>query len=450
MIRQPSHCAHPETEFASFLSGGESRAFRFPYTQYYLEGGAILELFVACARDGEGLPRFLVSDDPEAGEAWLQQRGLRPGSLEELARHLRVPLLSPGEAWSLSPVHVPKPWGREIWYTGIEARGQSLVSDGHFAVPLPWVLALGSETILAPGAGEPNLLKILDPLPEEVYGDLYFELHERKREVYVVTHVAESAWPSGRGAIRYGFDPQIRGRFDSDRAFRRAYLAAVRDYEQVRRQIDALFDGFRVEEGISASAPVEVQRLRTWEQRLPRELVARERQLREAMNAFTYMMPLAVGDVVKVATHTPHALQHGVRTVEFQTPVYERRILSFAQKVLTQDRWDTAEAVEMMSLDPGTTEQLPVVADSDACRIEQVVVFDDFRVYRVTLAAGGECPLPDVDSYRLVMGVSGQVMVGQRVVASEQAVLVPRTAGVGALKARGPAVCLVSVPADAE
>src|SRR5690625_7657891 len=42
------------------------------------------------------------------------------------------------------------------------------------------------------------------PLPVEVVGDLYFELHEEKREVYVVTSIDPQAWPEGIGAIRYG------------------------------------------------------------------------------------------------------------------------------------------------------------------------------------------------------------------------------------------------------
>ncbi len=441
--------SRPDATFAAFLADGEPRALRFRHRQYYLEDSPELEMFAAFGKDGDDRLVFLVSNDPDDAETWLEGRLPGTGWLAGLADHLQVPLLSAGGAWRLEPVSVAKPWGREIWYTGIEARGQSRVGDGRYSVPLPWVLALGSDLMLAPGESEPNLLKVLDPLPEPIYGDLYFELHEQKREVYVVTHVSERAWPSGQGAIRYGFDPAMRRRYDTDAEFRHAYRAAVRDYERVRREIDGIFDEFRAREGIAADAPVESRLLRAWEQQLPRELVERERRTREAMNAFTHMMPLAVGDVVGIATHRPHALQHGVRTVEFQTPVYERKILSFAQKVLTQDHWDTAEAVEVMSLEPGMAEQLPVEADNDIYRLEQAVAFEDFRVYRLTLAAGGEYRLPEAGTYRLVMGVSGRVVVAGQFLEPEQAALVPRSAGAVVVTAGdGPAVCLISVPAE--
>src|SRR5690606_17097820 len=123
----------------------------------------------------------------------------------------------------------------------------------------------------------------------------------------------------------------------------------------------------------------------------------------------------------------PHALQHGVRTVEFQTPVYERKILSFGQKVLTQEHWDTEEAVRQMSLEAGQVEVLPVVASNELFTLEQVVAFDDFRVYRLTLVPGGECVLAAVDSYKVVMVVQGEVTLGRQTLAAEEAGLVLRT-----------------------
>jgi hypothetical protein len=169
-----------------------------------------------------------------------------------------------------------------------------------------------------------TLLKILDPSSTPVLGDLYFELHEEKREVYVVTHIDREAWPDGVGYIRYGFAPERVGQFANEAEFRSAYLAAVQAYESVRRALDSLPEGAEPD----------------------RELLALEPVLREGMNSFTGLRALRVGDVVEVPLLVPHALLHGVRTVEFQTPTYERKILSFAQKVLTQDHWDTTVGVE--------------------------------------------------------------------------------------------------------
>ena len=67
------------------------------------------------------------------------------------------------------------------------------------------VLAAGGELRLsayleAAGIAAPViLLKVLDPHPEPVRGDLYFEVHEHKREVYVVTAVDRNAWPGRPG-----------------------------------------------------------------------------------------------------------------------------------------------------------------------------------------------------------------------------------------------------------
>src|SRR5690606_9372855 len=124
---------------------------------------------------------------------------------------------------------------------------------------------------------------------------------------------------------------------------------------------------------------------------------------RQAMNDFAHVVPLKVGDVVKVDCLIPHGLQHGVRAVEFQTPVYERKILSFAQKVLTQNHWDTDKAVQLMRLDHGAVENLAVVEKTPAFCLEQVVAFDDFFVYRLTLKPKGKYRFPCRGSYFLLM-----------------------------------------------
>src|SRR5690606_4198094 len=112
----------------------------------------------------------------------------------------------------------------------------------------------------------------------------------------------------------------------------------------------------------------------------------------------------------------------------FQTPVYERRILSFAQKVLTQGHWDTREAVALMSLERGEVETLTVISEDAGHRLEQVVRFDDFEVQRLTLQPEQRWHVTGVATYILCMSVIGVSVVGGVNLAPEQAVFIPATA----------------------
>jgi hypothetical protein len=338
----------------------------------------------------------------------------------------RLLVVKPGEPLPLTVTAIDKPWGRELWYTGVEQRGVCRFGDDSASVPIPWLQAVLPDN----AAGVPGrplvLLKVLDPSPEEVTGDLYFELHEEKREVYVVTHVDRRAWPDGVGYIRYGFCPEQIAAAGSEDAFRQAYRDRVAEYEAVRRRIDAL------------DAPDTV----------PAALRAKELRLRHAMDAFTHRRPLRVGDVVVVPLRMPHSLQHGVRTIEFQTPVYERKILSFAQRVLTQDHWDTDDAVAVMRLQPPDTvpfERLPAAAGVSC---ERIVDFEDFEVRRITVRRGASCRLYCEDTYSLVMGVDGQFAVGEVLLGPEQALLLPAgtAADIDAGDSAAPLVLLQALP----
>lgn len=397
----------------------------YDFSQYYLDGEPVIRLLAMC-QCSSGQLVFTVG---EAGEDLCSELegGRSLDSLGQFCADYGWPLLSADQPLKLQPVAIPKPWGQEIWYTGIEQRGLSLVTDGVSSAPLPWVMSVMPQRLVAGHERTINLLKILDPLPEEVFGDLYFELHEEKREVYVVTHVDAQAWPDGVGSIRFGFDEGVVNGYQRGEAFRTDYLSAVRDYESVRREIDALLDQFRLAEGIDLNAPVSANQLKTWLARVPETLQRREVELRKAMNRFTSLLPLRVGDVVKVPLCTPHALQHGVRTVEFQTPVYERQILSFAQKVLTQSHWDSEKGVEIMSLEKPVLSDLPVLAECSGYCLEEVVSFDDFRVERLTMRAevDNRFSLPNTGNYALLMSVDGEVQVGDKVLGAEEAMLIP-------------------------
>ena len=309
-----------------------------------------------------------------------------------------------GTSMALSAEVVAKPWGREIWYSGVEQRGVCCFARGRGQTPIPWLQAVVPEARLGCAGVPLVLLKILDPLPQPVLGDLYFELHEQKREVYVVTHVDPAAWPDGQGYLRLGFDPRRIAEYPAEHAFRQAYLDAVRAYETVRRELDAMAGQGR--------APEAGQ-------------VRREQVLRDAMNRFTYLYPVRVGDVVAIPLQVPHALQHGVRTVEFQTPVYERKILSFAQRVLTQDHWDTQQAVQTMRLQAPPQATLPVLRRDQGLRLEQVVDFPDFEVRRLTLAAGASLAVQPAGRYSLVLVVDGTLDLEGAHYGSGQALFLP-------------------------
>ena len=417
---------HPEDRLARLLPG-ESALFRYQLTQWYLpEKPQIDFLVVAVAddRDRDVIKILLTSEVSEA-EAILRDKIISLETMLELAALCRVPVIDLSQVQKLEPVSIAKPWGREIWFTGMEQRGLSQLGDGVYSVPLAWLIGLMPQTMMGDSAQSPNLLKILDPLPEPVFGDLYFELHEQKREVYVVTHVDRQAWPAGVGGIRYGFSSDQRQRFKDDEDFRSAYLAAVNAYRAIRRTIDDLIDELRTRDGLDLSEPVSSMQAKKWLEEIPAEVLEEEVALRGAMERFTDIRTLCQGDIVEVPLLMPHALQHGVRTVEFQTPVYERKILSFGQKVLTQQEWDTTEAVAMMSLEASENTGRGMVEETPAIMREQVVSFEDFEVQRVSLKNEEPWQVPKSDTYVLIMAVSGQVDIDDQSLGPEQAVFVP-------------------------
>jgi hypothetical protein len=344
-------------------------------------------------------PRYRVVEDDHG-----------PGIRVELGDH-RLDLAQPVR---LAGVTIPKPWGQEIWLTGIEARGESCIVTPAGRLPLSHYLALAPRRLC--NQAPLVLLKILDPRPEPVLGDLYFEVHERKQEVYVVTHLHPAAWPRGAGQIRFGMNQALRARYPHDDAFRAAYLQAIRAYEQVRRAIDR-------------GEPVPP---------------AQEATLREAMESYTAVRDLKVGDVVAVPAWQPHALQHGVRVIEFQTPTYERHIISFAQQVLTQDHWDSEAAVARMRLESPTEPEFANVGPG----AQRIVAFDDFRVWRVTVDPGEHFDLPTHTDYLICITVQGVASLGDLHLAPEQAAFVPAARRHGRLNNGGaePAVLLIAAP----
>jgi len=384
---------------------GESCAyFQFNHCQYYSDNETKLisvvcyanknQLRVAISADHESIQRAIQIGEKKR-DAKINDAG---GENEFRIIYDRIvaetgiadiDLLSP---LRLNTVTIPKPWGQEIWYTGIEERGVCSVQG----VPLPWILELVGPLLTGTKSLSPILLKILDPLPQEITGDLYFELHQEKREVYIVTHVDKTAWPDSVGKIRYGFNPEKIDSYENEQQFKSAYLASVNEYKNVRQEIDL--------------NPAENNP----------ELEAKEESLRKAMDEYTSLKSLRVGDVIQVQPFTPHSLQHGVRVIEFQTPHFERFILSFAQKVLTQDHWDTEEAVQCVRFsepdETNTPEDESLIAD-----------FEEFSVTRLALEPGIDKFIEGIEGnvYSLIIGVQGEAKVNNMLLLPEEGFYIP-------------------------
>ncbi|GAA6152098.1 hypothetical protein [Pseudoteredinibacter isoporae] len=326
----------------------------------------------------------------EAGRYRLALLEGNTAELESLRNAQSLPIDGP---WFLQTVSVAKPWGQEIWYSAYEQRGVC-----HFAanadqegLPIPVLLHLFPQLLGQSSAL--NLLKVLAPYSSELLGELYFEMHKEKQEVYVVSHIDKAAWPEGIAKMRFGFCEQKLQQFSNFEQFKQAYLSAVTAYESVRREIDAELQESSSIEAISES---EKQGLLS---ALPVSLQQREADLARNMSSFIAERSLRLGDVIKVPKMLPHGLLHGVRVVEFQTPVYERLILSFRQAVLTQDHWDTEQALSLLAQPP----RVEVPPNQNRCSlgepltsivdVERIVSFDDFEVYRVHFLKSGRLAL---------------------------------------------------------
>ena len=419
----------------------------YEFDQYYLSGEPKLGLIALVEIDASGIC-YLSVGEYSVHAAELCEGVESHDEMITVARLLQWPCIDCNAAVELNPIAIAKPWGQEIWYTGIEARGQSQFTDGEFASAIPWLLSAAPTKLAGARHQGLNLLKILDPLSEPVFGDLYFELHEEKQEVYVVTNISSESWPNGHGKIRIGFDQGYKAEFSSDDAFIESFGSSVKNYESVRREIDRKLDQMRSAEGINLSDPVPAAKTKRWLSCVDGNLLVKEQKLRQKMDRFKGSIDLTVGDVLKVPCFTPHSLMHGVRTIEFQTPVYERKIVSFAQKVLTQETWDTDSALKCMNLDDHRLHSLKQLDEGAGVLIEEVVDFSDFTVVRITLAPGAHSELSLPADYAVAIGVKGLTLVSGKTMIAEQAFFFPKalSRSVLANESTQESVLLVSTP----
>ena len=230
---------------------------------------------------------------------------------------------------ALRPATVAKPWGREVWYSGVEARGESAVCTTAGVVPL-------SRYLRERGRTKPVIL--LKTLLAST-GDLYLEVHETKSEVYVVDEI------DGKGRMLLGPRPEVLARL-GEAAFREAVRRAAGQAEAGEAAI-------------------------------------------EAVQSFMNPVDLHPGDAVTIPRRVPHSLLKGVHVIEFQTPVFERKILAASQPVVTQQGWDIDAAVAAMEL-----AVQPGVESPKGDGIQVIARAPDFRVTRYRLASGGSFGVP--------------------------------------------------------
>jgi len=438
MIDRLNKIAKPQDILARYIVSKDTICFTFEFShlQSYLSGSDEIELSVACIQCESKLLCIIKESSKAASTAHLNIN-LDPedyfNKIETLWGQKGINLQT---LWRLETVRIAKPWGSEIWYTGMEDRGISSVAG----MPLPWLcsimpnrLAEDLRSTQATRQSNLILLKILDPFPEVDRGDLYFELHSEKREVYIVTSIDEASWPNGEGQIRYGFNQEKLNTFDTALEFKSAYLASVETYQSVRNEIDNLLDTQ------SEKTPI------------PSELVAKEQKLKDIMYDFTALKHLKVGDVIHVHPYFPHSLQHGVRVIEFQTAHYERYILSFTQKVLTQNHWDTKTALEKVQTNLPTIETLKIIENTAGVLFESIADFEEFSAYRLSLQKNASY-VSNTNAYTIVIGVKGECLVEDSLgnaihVRAEESFLIPPLTKEISIKGRTDnSVLLLAVP----
>jgi len=400
---------HPESHLdeqcaALIDTGAEERCFAlgFQCEQYFLPGTPKLSLLALIAlqlqRGQIRIRLSLLTLTPELREQ-VEALAARAGELEALAQRWSAPWLTLGEPMALAPLSVPRPWGREIRYTDVEPIGQASVKIGGGLVPLHWLLALAPRRLAAGRQRDLIPLRQLRPWSHEPLGDLYFEVHERRSEVYLVTGVDESVWPGGQAAMRFGLNPQKRARYGDDQRFKADYLTAVKAYEKVRRAIDQRVERWSREQGLDISEPLRPPQYDAALDQIEPALLARELERRALMDSFCALRTVREGDVIRVPPGTPHSLLRGVEMIELQTSHRERQILSSNHKVSPREPWDTEEALRQLSMDTPAQHPPRSWQVAPGVQLERLAQLPGFSVLRLHLEAGASVPLRRIQSF---------------------------------------------------
>ena len=145
------------------------------------------------------------------------------------------------------------------------------------------------------------------------------------------------------------------------------------------------------------------------EQKLPEDLRQKEKELRQKAYAYIGRVSVEVGDVVTFPALQVHSLQHGIRVIEFQTPHYERLIVMFAQKVLTQNHWDTDRAMDLINTEPYRLPKPQLLTEEDGYLEERIVDFPDFSSERIRMDENISRKFQCEGRYHLIICVKGKL-----------------------------------------
>ncbi|MGK5091642.1 hypothetical protein WDW89_06435 [Deltaproteobacteria bacterium TL4] len=350
----------------------------------------------------------------EVAVAWLRNQIFKHASdaLKLIAEKQQAAMLNPEKWFFLGLLKIEKPWGYEGWYTGVENRGVCEVKSATGKTELPYALSLFRSAVLKEHAEELILLKTLNPVPDPILGDLYLEIHGKKWEVYVVIEVDSQAWPDGKGVIKAGLNDERMHEYqqrygDSWKGpFFRDFQQSIEDYHILRNQIDQQLDHAKKIQGLPLQSPVAPDVMKKLLQEIPAPLAEQERQLREKANRFVGECSVEVGDVITFPAYQMHSLQHGIKVIEFQTPHYERMIVMYAQKVLTQNHWDTEKALSLMTPEVYQLPELQLLEHTETRRNERFVDFPDFTTDRITLQPGAQLQEAMDSAYHLLIAVT--------------------------------------------
>ena len=334
--------------------------------------------------------------------------------LEKIAAQQHAAVLCSHHPLLLEAVHIAKPWGYEEWYSGVEQRGVAKVRVAEDSTELPYALSLFRHSYLRDHPENLILLKTLNPVAEDILGDLYLEMHEEKWEAYVVTEIDPNAWPSGVGIIKAGLNEEKVTIYQQHygKKWTQPYLQDferhITKYEQIRRRIDQQMDAMRKRAGIDLLAPLTPELTQQFLKNVPEEEQKEEKQSRDKLYSFIGDYPVRVGDIVSFSTHQIHSLQHGIRVIEFQTPHYERLIVMFTQKVLTQPQWNTTKALSVMKAEVYQSPPLVELGETGGWHNERFVDFPEFTADRIIIQPQNEYSDQSGDAYHLLMGVRGE------------------------------------------
>ena len=363
----------------------------------------------------------------------INQNKISP--IEAVAKNRKAAIIHAETPFRLDTLDIKKPWGYEKWYTGVEKRGVVNVVDKYGKTELPYALNIFKKQILKNHQEELILLKKLIPSEKEIIGDLYYEMHEKKWEVYIVTEIDKSAWPNGEGIIKAGISPkkidEYRKEHDKNwKLFlRKDFKKAISEYEDLRRYID------------------------NSKNNLSKDLREKEKTLRENATSFVGDYFVKEGDIVSFPTFQIHSLQHGVKVIEFQTPHYERLILMFGQKVLTQNFWDSEEVFKKMETDIYKPPKIEILHKKKGILIERFVNFPDFTADRLFLQPKMISENFLENDYHILIIISGQATIinkfGEKIfINPEDAVFIPISMKKYTIKnsKSKPLICLKAMP----